>query len=114
MDVSRPEVRSPDTTGTTIRLYDPERRVWRSVWITPEHGDVDLFLGRRVGDEIVLEMQAESKEEGDGDIRWVFYDVTPDSFEWRGEESRDGGRSWSVSTTMRVERLKTRAPGVTG
>jgi hypothetical protein len=78
-------------SGTTIRFYDPERRLWRSVWITPHHRDVDLFIGRKVGDEIVLEMQEESKKEGDGDIRWIFSNITPDSFQWRGEESKDRG-----------------------
>ena len=32
--------------------------------------------------------------------RWVFSDVRADSFRWRAEESRDGGRSWAV--TQRV------------
>ena len=92
-------------TGTTIRFYDPERRLWRSVWITPKHRDVDLFLGKRVGDEIVLEMQEESKRAGECEIRWVFSDITPTSFGWRAEESMDGGKTWAVDTVMTIVRL---------
>jgi hypothetical protein len=95
-------------TGTTIRYYDPERRLWRSIWITPKHNDVDLFLGKKVGDEIVLDMQEESKKPGDGEIRWIFSEITPNSFGWRAEESMDGGKTWVTDTVMKVVRLGTK------
>jgi hypothetical protein len=84
----------PVPAGTTLRFFDTEKRLWRSIWITPRHHDVGLFLGRKVGDEIVLEMQEECKHKGEGDIKWIFYDITPNSFKWRAEESFDNWKTY--------------------
>jgi hypothetical protein len=92
--------------GTTIRFYDSERRLWRSIWITPQHRDVDLFFGKKVGDEIVLDMQGESKKPDDGEIRWIFSEITSSSFNWRAEESMDGGKTWVTHTVMKMVRLQ--------
>jgi hypothetical protein len=91
--------------GTTLRFYDSEKLAWRSIWITPRNHDVGLFLGKRVGDEIVLELQKESKHEGESDLRWIFYDITPNSFKWRAEESADDGKTWSMNHEMTIRRL---------
>ena len=93
-------------SGTTLRFYDRERRLWRSIWIAPRQRDVGLFLGRKVGKEIVLELQEESKNEGEGDLKWIFSEVSADSFSWRAEESHDGGKTWILKQTMRVVRRK--------
>ena len=94
-------------SGTTLRFYDPEEHAWRSTWIAPRYHDVGKFLGRKVGEEIVLELQEESKREGEGDLKWIFFDIRPDSFRWRAEESEDGGGAWVVKQEMRLERLGT-------
>ncbi len=44
------------------------------------------FVGRPVDGEIVL-----LSDEDDPQLRWRFTDITPRSFTWRGEISRDGG-----------------------
>ena len=46
--------------GTTIRYYDPRLGAWRSTWIAPRQKAVRRFIGRKVGDEIVL--QEEDRE----------------------------------------------------
>lgn len=94
--------------GTTLRFYDSERLSWRSIWITPRHHDVGMFLGGKVGDEIVLELQDESKHEGEGDLKWIFYDITRKSFRWRAEESADG-KTWIIKHEMRILRLEPKA-----
>ena len=89
--------------GTTVRFYDPEIDAWHSVWITPLHRDVDLFLGRKVGTEIVLE-----RKDPDGVMtKWIFYDVKPNSFLWRGEKSKDLGETWTVYEKMTIRRKGT-------
>lgn len=99
-----------EVAGTTLRFYDPGEEVWRSVWITPKYNDVGLFLGRKVGEEIVLELQEESKHQGEGKVNWIFSDIKPDSFRWRAEESMDGGRTWILKEEMRIIRSKALGP----
>jgi hypothetical protein len=86
--------------GTTIRFYDREIDAWRSTWLGPRHHVVMPFVGRRIGDEIVLEG---SFEEG-VTTRWIFSEVTSESFSWRSVESRDGWQTWALNQDMKARR----------
>ena len=86
--------------GTTIRFYDPKIDAWQSTWISPRQSLVRTFIGRKVGDEIVLE-STNSKEKP---LRWIFSEITPDSFKWRGETSYDGGKTFLLEEVMRIRR----------
>lgn len=83
--------------GTTVRYYDSAIDAWRSAWISPMQGEMQTFIGRKVGDRLVLELQ-NSREE-----RWVFSDIAPSSFKWHAERTDDDG-IWTVTETMRLVR----------
>ena len=72
--------------GATLRFYDPKIDGWRSTWIGPLKGYVLPFIARPVGDEIVLEGSFESGESR----KWIFSEITSESFKWRALESNDG------------------------
>jgi hypothetical protein len=86
--------------GTTVRMYDPGSDTWKSTWITTERHQVVPFIGRKVGSEIVLEGKSPEGEL----LRWIFSDITPHSFTWRGERSRDLGKIWTLEERMRIRR----------
>ena len=86
--------------GATMRFYDRAIDAWRSTWIGPRTGVVMPFLARSVGDEIVLEG---SFEEGI-QTRWIFSDITPESFSWRAVDSKDNGASWTLLQEMKARR----------
>lgn len=92
----------PEDEGTTIRFYDPGLDAWHSIWISPSQNEVKSFIGRKVGDEIIL--QAES--DGKAMENWIFYDISGDAFRWKAEISRDGGRNWETSEEMIVRRRR--------
>jgi len=81
----------PKNYGTTIRAYDPKLDAWRIVWVDPPSGHVQTMMGRKVGEEIVLE----GKRANGVAIRWIFSEIKPDSFRWRGEESVNG--TWRLA-----------------
>lgn len=86
--------------GTTIRFYDREIEAWRSTWLGPRRQVVMPFIARRIEDEIVLEGSFE-----DGvTTRWIFSDITSDSFSWRAVESTDGGGTWLLKQEMKARR----------
>ncbi len=89
--------------GSTIRFYDIGLGAWRSTWIDPLNGRVRRFVGRPVGDTIVLDGLDEDPPE-----RWSFNDITPRSFIWRGEESHDGGKTWVLNDEMHATRREDR------
>jgi len=86
--------------GTTIRFYDQKIDAWHSIWISPTQAVVKTFVGRQVGDEIVLEGRT---AEG-YPLRWIFSEITPNSFRWRAEETRDNGKTWTLREEMQIRR----------
>jgi hypothetical protein len=86
--------------GTTLRFYDETIDAWRSTWIGPHNRVVMPFLGRAVEDEIILEG---SFEEGVR-TRWIFSEVTADSFSWRAVDSNDDGATWNLLQEMKARR----------
>lgn len=84
--------------GTTIRFYDPKIDAWRVTWMNPGAGVVRTFVGRKSGNEIVMEGKA-----GDGAaIRWIFSDIKPNSFHWHGEKL--AGTEWRTYEELDAHR----------
>jgi hypothetical protein len=92
---------------TDIRFFDSKSGKWRAVWVDPTSFLVKTASGGVVGDRIVLESTA-----NDGSLdRWSFNDIGKDSFVWRGEKSRDGGKTWRLWAEHHLKRESTAAPG---
>ena len=85
--------------GSTIRFYDRILGAWRSTWMDPVNGTVRRFVGRPVGDEIIL-----VSDEQDPQLRWRFTEITATAFRWRSEISHDGGQTWAFNEDMRLTR----------
>ena len=86
--------------GTTIRFYDPKRGIWQSIWISPIQGVVQTLVAQKVNDEIVLE----SKTKEGYPQKWIFSDITPESFRWRSVETHDNGKTWQLTEEMQVRK----------
>jgi len=87
--------------GTTIRFFDTALKQWRIVFISPQFNYVVTVQGGLEGDRIVLR----GTDSTDGaPIRWSFNDIKPDSFVWRGEKSRDGGKTWKMEEEHHMNR----------
>lgn len=82
------------TYGTTLRVFDAESRRWRVTWINPGRGVECRLVARREGSDIVQE----GRDEDGSRMRWSFREMTPDSFHWTGERSRDDGATWVMET----------------
>lgn len=88
--------------GTTVRFYDAKIDAWRSTWSSPRQGAVKTFIGRKVGEQIVLERTGE-----EGHMwKWIFSSIKPDSFRWHSEMSRDNRKTWTLTEEMNVRRKK--------
>lgn len=87
--------------GTSVRFFDPKSGMWRVVFVLPSLNLLTTVEGRAQGDRIVLEGEANGKRR-----RWSFNDVTPSSFVWRGESSRDGGKTWRLAEEHHMKRRR--------
>jgi hypothetical protein len=88
--------------GTTIRFYDQKIDAWQSIWISPTQGLVKTFVARRVADEIVLE----GKTAEGYPAKWIFSEITPNSFRWHSEETHDNGQMWTLKEEMQIRRRR--------
>ncbi len=88
--------------GTTIRMYDPRSDVWHASWFAPVRSVVVHLAGGRDGDAIVLE-----GTELDGTrCRWMFSDITSDSFLWSGYEGSDADVQRPLVQQMKARRTR--------
>jgi hypothetical protein len=90
--------------GTSLTYLDAKSNVWRMVFVDPEADAVITVKGGPVGkDRIVL-----LTDEENGKIsRWSFNDIRADSFIYRDETSRDGGKTWRLNEEDHMTRLAT-------
>jgi hypothetical protein len=86
--------------GASVRFFDPKSKVWRVLFVNPAAGSLITVQGRAEEDRIVL--RGVNK---DGSmLRWSFNDIKTDSFIWRGEKSRDGGKTWRLREEHHMRR----------
>jgi hypothetical protein len=84
--------------GVTVRVYDPVEDEWKVTW-NAANGTVHVFAVRHTSDEIVQERRS------DGEIgRWIFSEITRQSFEWRSVASTDEGQTWELQQEMHAKR----------
>lgn len=69
--------------GATIRMFNPATKSWDMVYTCQE--TMDRFTGTKEGDRIVL---TNLQNKGN---RWVFSDITRDSFHWQNETVMEDG-----------------------
>lgn len=86
--------------GTTLRLYDPALDAWHILWSDARNAYLSRQLGRREGDRIVQD----AVDTTDGLVRWSFNTITPCSFRWLAERSRDAGKTWLTEVEFLARR----------
>jgi len=87
--------------GTTLRVWDPAIQAWRITWINPVTGRRDELVGRWSGKEIV---QIGAHSDGTP-IRWIFSEITRNSFRWTGEVLEPDGKTWKLEGEFLARRI---------
>ena len=86
--------------GTTLRFFDTALKQWRVVFVGPQFNYLVTVQGGLEGDRIVLR----GVDIDGAPIRWSFNDIKADSFVWRGEKTRDGGKTWKMEEEHHMKR----------
>jgi hypothetical protein len=87
--------------GTTLRIYDPSIDAWHILWSDPVRQVYTRQIGRARDNDIV---QLGRNDAGEA-VRWSFTDITPVSFRWTGERSRDDGKTWQLQAEFLARRI---------
>ncbi len=94
--------KSMNMYGTTIRAWDPSIQAWRITWINPAGDHREQQIGRRSGKDVV---QVGARSDGTP-TRWMFTEITPDSFHWIGEALQPDGKTWKLEGEFRAKRIR--------
>ena len=94
--------KSNNMYGTTLRVWDPAIQAWHITWINPVTGHREEQIGRRCGKDIV---QVGARPDGTP-TRWMFTEITPDSFHWTGESLLPDGKTWKLEGEFRAKRMR--------
>jgi uncharacterized protein len=86
--------------GTSVRFLDAKSKMWKVVFVNPAFGAPINVQGGMEGDRIVLR----GTDLDGSPIRWSFNDLKANSFVWRGEKSRDGGKTWVLEEEHHMKR----------
>ncbi len=86
--------------GTTVRFFDARFKTWRIIFVNPKYGVLTEMKGGDEGGRIVLR----GVDDEGTSLRWTFNDITLNSFVWRGEKSRDGGKTWKLEEEHHMTR----------
>jgi hypothetical protein len=98
--------------GTSIRFYDPHIDAWQVFWIDPLKQVFFRMIGRLQGNDIVNEGK-ETPElarayglpgDSKATVRWIFTDITSNSFHWLSQRSTDG-TTWNLQREYFAHRL---------
>jgi hypothetical protein len=84
--------------GTTIRFYNPNEDAWNVVYGCSDY--MTVLKARQENSNIVLEAQNIVGYK----MKWVFSDITADSFTWRNMRSDDNGATWRTEGEMQAVR----------
>ena len=88
--------------GTTLRVWDPSIEAWRITWINPAGDHREEQIGRWSGKNVV---QIGVRPDGTP-TRWMFSEITPNSFHWTGEALNPDGQTWKLEGEFRVTRTR--------
>ena len=97
-----PPERNRNMYGTTLRVWDPLIEAWRVTWNNPVNGTRDELVGRWSGKDVV---QVGTHSDGTP-IRWIFSEITRESFRWTGEALEADGNTWRLEGEFLGRRMK--------
>lgn len=83
--------------GTTIRIYNPKSHAWDIFYGCA--GEVANLEARKDGEKIVL------TEKSSKDMKWIFSDITENSFHWQNIGTEDGV-TWKVHGELFASRRR--------
>ena len=88
--------------GTTVRAWDPAIQAWRVTWINPAGEHREEQIGRWSGKDVVqLGLRADGTP-----TRWMFSEISADSFHWTGEALNPDGKTWTLEGDFRAKRMR--------
>ncbi len=87
MGVQDETLKSDGSHGGSLRQYDPESKQWMVHYYTTKvvPSQLPSWQGGVEGGDLVFRKEQQAPNGMDGKYRLTFHNITPESFEWKGE-----------------------------
>ena len=89
--------------GQSWSVYNPVAKLWQQTWIDNQGGYI-VLTGNKEGNSIILKTQERATPNGKRQMRMVYENITPNSFDWKWEQSTDSGISWKTNWLIHYKR----------
>lgn len=89
--------------GTSLRNYNPKTRKWKVTWIGPIQNQHFVFDVEYKNNEIHLDLVNHDNL----NMKWVFYDITERTFQWRSDILLKYKDEWITNCHMTLSKTYT-------
>lgn len=89
--------------GHSVSAYSARDHAWKQTWVDNQGLYLD-FTGEFKDGEMRLSRHATGPDGKPRLARMVFFNIKPDSFDWRFESSSDDGKTWSLAWPIHYQR----------
>lgn len=89
--------------GQSWSVFNPASKLWQQTWVDNQGGYI-VLTGNKEGNKLILKTQERVTQKGKQQMRMVYENITPASFDWRWEQSTDSGATWKTNWLIHYKR----------
>lgn len=91
-------------SGSSWSVYSTRKKIWQQTWIDNTGGYISL-TGKYENNEMTLTTGSQKLPDGKEIIsRMVFFNISPQKFDWRWESTTDNGINWKTNWLIHYKR----------
>jgi hypothetical protein len=91
-------------SGSSWSVYNPQIKLWQQTWVD-NMGAYIVLTGKYENNEMTLTTASQKLPDGTQIVsRMVFYNITPQNFDWRWQSTKDNGTNWQTNWLIHYKR----------
>ncbi len=91
-------------SGSSWSVYNTRTKLWQQTWVDNMGGYITL-TGKYENNAMTLTTAPQKLPDGKEMIsRMVFYNITPQNFDWRWQSTKDNGTTWQTDWLIHYKR----------
>ena len=89
--------------GKSFSVYNKNKKIWQQTWVDNQGTYMDFNGG--MNDNKMILSRTITVNGVEVNQRMVYYNITPEKFDWDWETSRDGGKTWELRWRINYSRI---------
>jgi hypothetical protein len=84
-------------------VFNPNTQTWHQAWADNQGGYFN-FSGEVTDGKRIFKTSIYRKDGNENILRMRFYEIKEDSFTWDWEQTKDGGKTWTLQWRIEYKR----------